>query len=217
MISVGYEQLHELMDKGLEAQAYAREHYEELLSRTVSKTLYGPITNFLGAASPCHLIPLRERKLSKRTNRSKYTKYEFGTDGNLIRITYVYPGEEVYCIYHIFMLDGVFYGCPFVHTSRHFTEDRIEAIRFHNGKLYCYSQTTKSNIFCEFYEYPPEGKRVCTGYSYNKNCQTTAHGYQPCWSAPIGAPESPVTMHCYEDNMASFDFTEFFSINISSN
>ena len=210
MVEVSYAHLHELMDKGLTARNYACDHYEELATRAASETLYGPVTNFLGAASPSHLIPLRERKLSKKTKRDKYTKYEFGSDGSLIRITYVYSGEEVYCVYHVFMLDGVIYGCPFTNPDRHFVEDRIEAVQFYNGNPYCYYQTTKTKIFCEFYEYPPEGKRICTGYFYNKNCQTTVHGCQPNWDAPIGEPESPVVKHCYEDGMASFVFSKFF-------
>ena len=209
MIEVSYNKLHELISKGKLAQNYAWEHYATLASRKADYTLYGPISCFLGAASPSGLTPARERKLTRKTRREKYTKYDFDQNAHLIRISYIYQYEKVYCVYHLFTLDDIVYGCSFESEKKRFCDERIEAIHFVEGKPAYYAQTSNNRIFCEFYEYPHKDKRICSSYQYCTTCELTSHRLQPNWEAPMGAPDSPVSVYIHEDNPVDLDFSKY--------
>ena len=210
MIETSYEELHELIEKGKRAKAYAWEHYEELAAREAVHTLYGPSEVFMGAATPCHLIRANVRKLTHKTRRKQYLKYELDQDYRVIRVVSVYPTKNGDYIHHVFELDGVTYGCPFKVNEKRFADDRIEAIFISEGKPRYYAQTYESGIFCEFYEYPTEDSRLNTGYLYSKNCQTTSYQMKPNWDAPFGAPDSPVSKHCYDSTPQYLDFSIYF-------
>lgn len=210
MIETRYEELHELIEKGKRAKAYAWEHYEELAAREAVYTLYGPSSVYMGAASPSHLIQANVRKLTHKTRRNQYLKYELDQDYRVIRVISKNPHKYWDYIHHVFELDGVTYGCPFKVIEKRFADTCIEAIYISEGKPRYYAQTTENSIFCEFYEYPTEDSRRNTGYLYSKKCQTTSYQMKPNWDAPFGAPDSPVSVHCYESTPWDLDFSKYF-------
>lgn len=211
MIETSYDELHALIQRGIIARDYAWNHYDELAARESMYTLYGPHSVFMGAAAPCHLTPARERVLSTKNRRKKYMKYELDQYFRVVRVASIYPNDSIYCIYHVFELDGVIYGCPFEANKKRFADTRTEAYILSNGKAKYYAQTSENSIFCEFYEYPTDKSRICTGYLYSKNCQLTSYKLPPNWDAPFGAPDSPVSMHCYEDTPWILDFSKYYS------
>lgn len=211
MIEVSYDRLHNLIAKGETARNYAWAHYEDLASRKASNILYGPISYFLGAASPSCLTPSRERKLTRKTRREKYAKYEFDQNGKLIRISYVNnKHEKDHCVYHLFVLDNVIYGCCFADGEKRFYDERVEAVQFLEGKPAYYSHTSKIRIYCEFYEYPSNGKRISYSYQYSPACELTSYRLQPNWDSPMGSPDSPVSVNYYESDPIDLDFSKYF-------
>lgn len=210
MIHISYDQMHELIDKGLAAQKYAWNNYEMLVARKSSYVLYGPHATFLGAASPCHVTRADARNVKTKTRRKKYTKYELDEFYNIIRITHVHQDGRIWGVNHLFEINGTTYSCCFAEDKKMFVDYRVEAFKLERGKALFYAQTGTNDVFCEFYEYPGNGKRLCTGYMYCRTCEKTLYRLDPNWDAPYGAPDSPVSVDCYEDTLLELDFSKYF-------
>lgn len=209
MVETSYDQLHDLIAKGLAARQYAWEHYEELASREAVYTLYGPHSCFLGAVSPCTSTRKADRKLLKKTRRQSYNVYELDADFRVIRVHGIVKQQHD-GVRHIFELNGVTYGCSFRKDCKKFHDQRTLAIKYQDGKPVYYASTTESYIICEFYEYPEEGKRLCTSFMYSKNCVNNYLGLVPDFDAPLGTPGSPVTKSYCEDVPPDLDFSKYF-------
>lgn len=209
MIEVSYKQLNTFMDMTQSIRKYALTHYDEHKSKAAVHTLYGPHSCFAGAVTPTHLVPGRERRLVHRTRREKYNVYEFDQSFSPIRVTKVFGGQAS-CVYHIFNWEGMVCCCPFQPNSQHFGDYRTILYQFSNQKPVFYVRAFEKSIFCEIYEYPASGKRLCTGYMFSRNQDLKICGIRPNWEAPLGAPDSPVVKHSYEYVPPEMDFSKWF-------
>ena len=198
MIHTTYDELQALIDKGCAAMQYTLDHYEELAAREAVYTLYGPFENFLGAVSPCSLMKESKRKLSVKNRRKTYTIYEFDKDFRPIRIGGVIP-NTIRTVYHLFELDGVTYGCDFFAESNKIADRRVVAYKLVDGKPVFYAHTDPYGLYCEFYEDPSEGSRLCTGYLYSIG-----------WGDVIHKDDPHVSTHCREIPIWDFDFAKYF-------
>lgn len=206
-----YEEMDRLIRNSEIAKQYAWDHYDTLASRKAVYTLYGPSSNFLAAASPSSLVRDSCRTLARKTRREKYTVYELDADYHVIRVTHVRKGGRVDCTYQVFDLKGVSYGCPFYGMEKKAYPSNIEAVKIERGKPVLYTNSNPDCLFCELYDYLPDGLRQCKQYMYHPHCELTASYRQiPDWNAPYGAPNSPVIFHCIENAPQMLDFSKWF-------
>ena len=209
MVETSYEQLNEFINRAMNARKYAWEHYDEHKHRSVCYALYGPASSFAGAVTPTHLIPGRERRLVRKTRRKKHNVYELDQNFSPLRVIEV-DGDRIYCIYHVFEWNGMVCCCPFKPDVPEFADYRVILFQLSKGKPTVYIKASQDSVFCEFYQYPSNEKRICTGYLYSKNCANNIYGIEPDWNAPFGTPGSPVSKHCYEDVLPELDFSKWF-------
>lgn len=211
MYEVTLDELKLMIQNGRRAMQYAWDHYEELASRQHAHTLYGPYEPGLGASIPCNRVsPKRVRQLSHKTRRKSYITYQLDEDYRLLRTTLVHDYDQVSSVFHHFELDGVVYAYPFRGQEKKFSESRVHFFRYNDGKPICYGAAYSNFVFVQFYEYIDAERMNVTTYRFAPNAKFTPYGYPVDWEAPIGAPNSVVNRHFYEEFPENTDFSRWF-------
>lgn len=226
MYEVTIEELQQLLLDGRKARQYALEHYEELAARKHTYTLYGPHAHWLGASIPCNTVtPKRARKLLHKTRRKDHVIYHLDEHYKVMRTIIVLNYTKVDAIYHHFDLDGVVYAysvpgsmkdgefCTFpiqrVAQSA-YLGDEVHFLRYDDGKPVRYGILHSNFVFVQFYEYVDAEKMLVTTYRYWSRAERSMYGYPIDPDAPIGALNSSVDRHFYEETPEDTDFSRWF-------
>lgn len=205
MISVSYSELDKIISDAILAFDYAQLNLDKLKQRQVFCTLYGAHSLGIGAASPSKLTSIRERKLSKSTRRRVYTVYELDAKNQVICNRIVDNGK-IHCSHYHFELDGIRYARSFFGESDEFYTDVVHCMKFCGTAPLFYAEASPSMLYIEYYERKPEGGVFVTCYSYFPKRKLSEKGIPISREAPFGAPDSPVTVTCYEDVLPNLDF-----------
>ncbi len=225
MHEITLDEMRQLLAKGRTVRQFAIDHYEELVARKHTYTLYGPYAHFLGASIPCNtVVPKRARKLMHKTRRKEYVIYELDGQYKVLRIIKVNKHPRVDVIYHHFELDGIVYAfstngtmrdgeiSPFL---RHGDANKdigteIQFLRFENGKPVSYGSLDRCFVFVQFYEYVDDAQMMVTTYRYTPDAKYSMDGYPTDPEAPVGAPHSLVHRRCYMEASEDTDFSRWF-------
>jgi hypothetical protein len=210
MYEIGIEGLHQLFLEARSAAKYAREHYENFISREHAFTLYGPEAYNLGASVPSKLTPMRARKLLKSTRRKNHIIYELDSEYKVLRTIHMIDYTRADCTYHHFELDGIQYAYPFRGRDDRLYNDKITVLKYDQGRPTYYAIVSTGLLFAQFYEYPEPDKMNVSTYRYFHTAKTTMYGMPVDWDAPIGAMNSPVHRHCEEETPVEIDFSKWF-------
>lgn len=212
MISVTYTELDEILSNSLKAFSYAEDNYNALKERQVFHTLYGAKSLDIGAASPSSLTSARERNLTKATKRKTYTVYELDQDYQIMCNRIIRNGITQYSYLH-FELEGIRYARAFFGDGNVFYTNVVHCQKYSEKGLVYYAQASPSMLYIEFYEMLHEGDGkdvIVTAYLYYPNRTRSEIGTPISRNAPLGAPDSPVTVSCYEDTLPNTDFSKWF-------
>lgn len=162
------EKLDRLLAECKSAEQIALEHYDELVMRERTFTLYGPREVLIGAAIPGKVIPIKSRKLTKVTRRKNYLIYELDSSYNLLRVKSM-RNNRIDCIFQCFQMNGVFYAIPFKAEEKKLHLYQRVAICFDNGKPSYTLFHKGAALFTHFYEYISDQKMITTAYMYSTN------------------------------------------------
>lgn len=209
MYEIGIDDLHNLLLQGRTAAQYAWDHYEELVARNSTYTLYGPYAHYTGAGVPSNLIPKKARKLLKNTHRKDYLIYELDEEYKVLRTTSVYDYTKIDCVYHHFELNGTSYAYPFRGNEKVMYTDSVVACRFWDEKPVYFGIVDKPLLFAQFYEYESSNVMTVSTYQYWPTAKHTKHGYLVDRNASIGALNSPVQRHCHKESIEYIDFSKW--------
>ena len=203
--------LQQLIEKGKLAKQYALDHYEELVARKHTYTLFGPYTYGIGASRPTKPTPKHARKLQRSTRRKDFLVYELDENYKVLRTKAVINHSYIDCIYHHFEMGGITYAYPFDGTTKKVFTDTVSAIKFLNNKPIFYAETGENSMFAQFYEYISPEKMVFTEYWYTPTSRYSLQGYSTDPSAPVGALNSPAARICTEETPEYIDFSRWFN------
>ena len=206
MIPVEYDVLHQLIKNGRVALNYAWENYDKLAAVEASYTLYGPPSPYLGVMAAGHLTPEKDRKLYKKPRWKRYNIYELDANFNVIRVKHIRKDGKTDCIYHLFELDNVIYGCPFSGEKKQFYSSRICAIKYDENRPLYYAVTGPTYLWADFYEYSKPNEVITTCYIYSPERKFTSEGLPVSWDVPIGDPNSPASVDICVENYHQIDF-----------
>ncbi len=225
MYAATMDELRQLLRDGRKAWQYAMDHYEELVTRMHSYTLYGPHAHWLGASIPCNRItPKRARKLLPQTRRKDYVIYHLDEHYKVIRTIIVLEYTRVDVIYHHFELDGVVYACAtrgtlvdgeiqsslYNKNGRQVLDDAIHFLRFSDEKPVSYGILSSNFLFTQFYEYVDSQRMIVTTYRHSTLATRSIYGYPIDPDASIGADNSSIQLKVYEDTPEETDFSRWF-------
>lgn len=225
MYEATLDELKQLLKDNCKAWQYALDHYEEVVSRTHSYTLYGPHAHWLGASIPCNTVtPKRARKLMAKTRRKDYVIYHLDEHYKVMRTIIVLEYTRVDVIYHHFELDGVVYAFstpgslkdgevqPFSSRfgKRFYVDGETHFLRFEDEKPVSYGIVNPGLVFVQFYEYVDSQRMVVTTYRYWPFARRNEYGDPIDPDAPIGADNSPVRFKVYEVTPEDTDFSRWF-------
>lgn len=210
MYEIGINGLQQLHQEGRVAAKYAQEHYEDLIARKHSYTLYGPEADYLGSSIPSSFIPKRARKLMNSTRRKNYVIYELDESYNVLRTIHMYDYHKIDCTYHHFVKNGVVYAYPFRGNENMLYTDTTAVLKHSDGKIIYFGLASRNLLFAQFYEYPAPDKMNVSTYRYWPYAKNTQYGYPVDRDAPIDAMNSPVTRHCTEETPEYIDFSHWF-------
>lgn len=210
MREISLNELKQFLQKSEEIAHYAWQHYEELVAREKTYTLYGPYDYGIGAAIPGNFIPQRSRKLTKQTRRKHYVIYDLDNDFKLLRAIAVRDYTKVECIYHCFESDGVLYAYSFRGTEKKPFKEEVIAVCNVDQKPQYLAFLDTYRVFIQFFEHISPEKMMVTAYSYTPFSKLSGQGYPVDYSAPIGALNSPVERGYWEEVPAYTDFSQWF-------
>ena len=204
--------LEKLMQAGHAAEEYAWNHYDELIARKHSYTLYGSSGHGIGASIPGKFVPRSARKLTKKTRRKDYTVYELDEEFKVLRTIAVLDYTKIDVTYHHFEIDGVTYAVPFSGNQKGICASDTIALQFaDNRPIYCGMTKIRSRyIVAQFYEYQSDSKMIVTSYGYWPASKFSRHGYPVDPSAPIGALNSPADRGVSEESIEYIEFSRWF-------
>lgn len=208
MLEFSYEYMEQLIQNGHEAHQYAWDHYEELNSRICVRTLYGPLSPYLGILAAGHFTPPKDRKIMMNTKRKRYLRYELDENGQIIRIREMKDYSVVNCTHHIFRLNGITYSRAFWGEGKILYNDRTFAIRYNNGRPCSFAITQKNYLCIECYEYPQQDVVRTTCYLYLPGWETTRPEYRRSRDVPMGTEGSPVIIETFEEPYQHFDLLD---------
>ena len=202
--------LEKLMQAGHAAEEYAWNHYDELIARKHSYTLYGPNSYGIGASIPGKIVPRNARKLTKKTRRKDYTVYELDEDFKVLRTIAVLDYTKIDVTFHHFEMNGVTYAVPFYGNQKEMGGSDTFALQFaDNRPIYCGIIGGRS-IAAQFYEYQSDSKMIVTSYGYWPVSKFSRHGYPVDPSAPIGSLNSPADRGVSEESIEYIEFSRWF-------
>lgn len=211
MYTIEVDELQKLLLDGQRASKYAWDHYEELVAREHTYTLYGPYCYNIGASIPSSLTPVRARNLTKATRRKDYHIYQLDKDYRVIRTISVQNHSKIECTYHHFELDGVIYAYPFRGTEKERFTGKVESLRFANGKPVFFGIASSVFVFAQFYDYVDNKKMIVSTYRYSPYAQFSVHGHPIDPNALVGAKNSCVDFHWTEECSEYIDFSHWFA------
>lgn len=209
MIDLTVADLKQLLLDGRQAAQYAWDHYEELVEREASYTLYGPYAYETGAAIPGAYTPNRARNLTLKTCKKNYNIYELNSEYTPLRITQVLNSEKINT-YHCFELGGMQYACPFLPNKKQTGFGHVVALAYKSGKPYYYAFLSENVLLADFFEHISPEKVLITEYAYNPVSKYTLHGYLTDPEAPLGKLNSAASRTCWEEVPVYTDFSQWF-------
>lgn len=201
--------LQRLLESGRQAARFAWDHYEELVARKQTNTLYGPDAYYIGASIPSALTPERARKLMHSTRRKNHMVYHLDENCKVIRTIGVRNYTEIECLYHHFELNGITYAYPFRGNNKSMFTDEVNALAFENDKPVFFGLLSKNFVFAQFYEYISAEKMLVSTYRYSPEAKFSLYGYPVDPKAPVGALNSVVDRHCREEVPGDTDFSRW--------
>lgn len=207
---LSYSELDKLILDGQSAFSYAEEHFDALMSREVSYTLFGPVSYGMGATSPARSTKSKERILSKNANRKKYTVYELDENYQVLYHKIIENYNNVHCTYLHFELNGVHYARPFSKSEKKFYADIVYAVKFEDGNPLYYAESSASHLMAEFYDYIFDEKMIVTTYAYHPHSRFTVNGIPTVKDAPVGAENSTAHVFQSEEPIRYIDFSHWF-------
>lgn len=225
MYGISMNELQQLLLDRSKAHQYALDHYDELVGRKHTYTLYGPHAHWLGASIPCNTVtPKQARHLLHKTRRKNYVIYHLDEHYQVIRTIIILDYTKVDIIYHHFEIDGVVYACGFsgsmqdgeIHPSPlreariSVLDDMVLFLKFQDGKPICYGNLSNTMVFVQFYEYISPERMLVSTYRYWPSAERSIYGYPIDPTAPIGALNSSVHQRFYEEAAEDTDFSRWF-------
>lgn len=212
MYEIDLKGLDALLEEGLKAARYAREHLEELASRKHTYTLYGPYSCFTGACVPTSLIPEKHRQLRKNTRRKSYDEYHLDENYNVIRTIGKYDGHYSVRTYHHFEFEGNIYACPFdTWAGNNIRQDSTTVMfRFHDGKPILFGMIDKSMVTVEFIDYISDTMMNVSSYVYYATAKYNDLHILIDRDAPIDALNSPIVRGERQEEIKYIEFSRWF-------
>ena len=205
MVNISICELDQIIMEGQIAYQYAWEHYDELFARKPAHVLYGPLSHFLGAASPSHTTSPKERVLKNTLRRKDYSAYELDKDYRIIK-NYRMLNKKIDAHYLHFQLNGVHYARGFYLGIKKDWENNqlLHAIRYINGIPQYYAVIDDHLVIAEFYEYVSDAKMLVTTYYYRPKNKHVPQNTASASGMPL------LHYDCVERTPQSIDFRRFF-------
>ena len=201
--------LQNLILDGRKAMQYAWDHYDELITRNVIYTLYGPYDYGIGAAIPGKLISTRSRRLTLKTRKKSHIIYELDGDYKLLRTRDVFNLEKD-TTYECFELDGIQYACPFSANQETTRCDEVIALSYREDTPSYLAFLREHSLIAQFFDYVSPNKTLVTAYYYYPFSKYTAYGCLTDPNAPVGALNSSAQKAFWEEEPMYTDFSQWF-------
>lgn len=192
-----YKEFQQIQEMGCAAFEYGEIHFEELIHREVSHTLYGAQTYGPGAAFPSRQLIKDSMRIlqSKCRRRKNYTEYCFDANWDLLYSRHYVDGKLDCTVLH-YWLEGINYSRFFFQDSAMFYKDEIFGVKF-NGKtpVRC-SLSSQTRVYVEYYtDHSNDSTHTLKDfiwYNYYPTREYSAKGIPLTKNALFGTTNSPV-------------------------